>query len=180
MINNTHNVFPIYAVAWPTLGKLLIPWCLTVTPPPFVIMETKLACMYMHMHICCAMLAGGQACHRVEAEDRPQLCKVCCDSEGHSQRPGLSHQMSPSAEPSQQPNAPHFSEVSFPSHQMCWMRYRGWQCAMPWPLRFHRALRDLSARNTPFTESQPSLKWQWHQPLKTDAYNPTSRKYEFW
>lgn len=93
---------------------------------------------------------------------------------------GLSQQMSPSAEPSQQPNAPHFSEVSFPSHQMCWMRSRAWQCAMPWPLHFHRNLRDLNTGNVPFTESQPSMKWQRHQPLKTEAYNPNSRKYEFW
>lgn len=46
-------------------------------------MEIKLACMYIHMHMLC--YGGGQECHRVEVEDRPQLCKVCCDSEGHSQ-----------------------------------------------------------------------------------------------
>lgn len=179
MIDNTNNVFLIYAVAWPTLGKLLIPWCLTVTPLCNIGNKTSMY-VHKHAHMLCFWGGGGKSATEWKWKIDLNFARYVVILRFTPRVPGLSQQMSPSAEPSQQPNAPHFSEVSFPSHQMCWMRYGAWQCAMPWPLRFHRKLRDLSTRNIPSTESQPSLKWQWHQPLKTDAYNPNSRKYEFW
>lgn len=75
--------------------------------------------MYVHKHAHMLCYGGGKSVTEWKWKTDLNFVRYVVILRVTPRVSGLSQQMSPSAEPSQQPNAPHFSEVSFPSHQMC-------------------------------------------------------------